>query len=84
MGGTSLPEEHPLGISISKGKEEKNDQFVFSFDVSTDSIKYTIAIKRPLPEELDAFFKQLRECGTKPAIVSVIDLYMENYVSKAT
>ena len=45
-------------------------------------VSHTVQVTSPTDEEIGSFYKSLGELSTKPAILSLVDPYSDNYVPK--
>ena len=49
---------------------------------SPSPVSHTVQVTSPTDEEIGSFYKSLGELSTKPAILSLVDPYSDNYVPK--
>ena len=65
---------------ISKKKELDNSS---SSPQPPRSCQYQLKLTRPSSTELQSFFKNLTQCDTKTAVLSVVPQYAEQYIQKS-
>jgi hypothetical protein len=44
------------------------------------TVQRNVTVSTPTPDELDSFFKELSMAGSKPAILSLIPQYSDQYI----
>lgn len=72
-----------LDFTSAKGKHkalEKPDDT----GASLQEAKSNIIVPKPGTSDLQKFFSRLSDCGTKPAILSIIKPYSDSYIPKVT
>lgn len=68
-----------IDFTSAKGKQKMNEVNTSQDQVSTSG---STNVEAQDQSALDNFFKELSKCGTKPAILSIVDPYSDNYVPK--
>ncbi len=75
-----------IDFTSAKGKKKKIDTALSNPLPSKTSTRKSVSvgISAPTDAQLEGFYKAMNECGTKPAILSVVLQYANNYTPKSS
>jgi hypothetical protein len=67
-----------IDFTSAKSKKVLMDKHINNEKVKT--VQRNVTVSTPTPDELDSFFKELSMAGSKPAILSLIPQYSNQYI----
>ena len=67
-----------IDFTSAKSKKVLLDKHINNEKVKT--VQRNVTVSTPTPDELDSFFKELSMAGSKPAILSLIPQYSDQYI----
>ena len=67
-----------IDFTSAKSKKVLMDKHINNEKVKT--VQRNVTVSTPTPDELDSFFKELSMAGSKPAILSLIPQYSDQYI----